>query len=150
MPPSRSAHGRFLAGALGIGLASGLIWAGAALAAPSAGNQFNVAVRLLNPGGVPAVPASAFCRVGPTRLTFGAIVTVVCATGAVVNVESPPAAVHWAPLHGGAYRFNRLADEVQGVEFPGTIDSYIGLGTVTSWRWVTLPNRDYLELQLGW
>ena len=129
-------------------LVAGLLWAGAGLAAQS-GNQFNVTVSLNT--GLPAVaPTSAFCRLGPGPLTFGAIVTIVCATGTVVDVSAPATTAPWVPIHGGAYRFHRLTDNLLGVAIPGMIDSYVGLGTVTSWRWVTLSDRDYLELLLGW
>ena len=51
-------------------------------------------------------------------------------------------------MHGGAYRYLvqvRRADEVLA-----TVDSYTGLGTVTSWRVIRLANRDYVELTVGW
>jgi hypothetical protein len=96
-------------------------------------------------------PASAFCRVGPGPNTFGAVVTVVCATGAVVNIEAPANATPWGPIHGGAYRYHHLSENVLfGMNFPGGIDLYTGVGTVTSWRIVNLPDRDYLEMQMDW
>jgi hypothetical protein len=105
----------------------------------------------LHTGGVSSASNSAFCRVGPGPSTFGAIVTIVCATGAVVGVEAPRMAVPWAPIHGGAYRFTRLTgNDLPGTPFFGGIDSYTGVGTVTSWRMVNLTDRDYLEMMFGW
>ena len=50
-------------------------------------------------------------------------------------------------MHGGAYRYLPTS---RAVELPGTIDSYVGAGTTTSWRVIRLVNLDYLELMVGW
>jgi len=118
-------------------------WAGAAFSAQSA-TAFRVSVALNAPG---YGPDSAFCRLGPGPDTFGAIVTVVCATGAVVAIEAPK----WGPIHGGAYRYTHIAERVLlGMQFPGGIDIYAGVGTITTWRVVNLSGWDYLEMQMAW
>ena len=118
--------------------------------AGSASGQFNVTVDL-QPATVPVAPSSAFCVRGPGPDTFGAIVTIVCATGVVVDVKAPRTAAPWVPIHGGAYRFTQLAGhELPGQRLMGGIESYTGVGTVTTWRRVSLPDRDYLEMLVGW
>jgi hypothetical protein len=128
------------------------LWGGTAVAGAGVG-RFDVGIVLRN-NTVSGPPDSAFCRIGPSAQTFGSIVTIVCATGAVVNIEAPDKALPWVPLHGGAYRFSRLTSTellgMLGMQFPGAIDSYTGLGTVTSWRHVNLGDREYLEMLLGW
>jgi len=95
--------------------------------------------------------ASGFCTSGPSRSTFGAIVTVVCGTGAVVNIKAPKTALPWTALHGGAYRYSHIAEnEFRGSRWIGAIESYTGIGTITSWHLVSLTDRDYMELQIGW
>ena len=34
--------------------------------------------------------------------------------------------------------------------FLGTVDGMMSTGTVTSWRVISLPKRDYLEIMVGW
>lgn len=108
---------------------------------------FNVRVAIK----APDAPSSAFCRVGPSPTTFGAVVTVVCETGAVVNIEPPAGQTPFRPIHGGAYRFHHVSDNVLfGGYFAGGIDIYTGVGTITTWRVVTLPDWEYLEMQMAW
>jgi hypothetical protein len=126
------------------------LWAFSAWSAQTA-SQFNVTVKQQVSSSETAGPSSAFCRIGPGPRTFGAIVTIVCSTGVVVDIEAPRTAVPWAPIHGGAYRFTHLSEyELLGMQSPGGIDSYTGVGTVTTWRKVNLPDRDYLEMLIGW
>ena len=83
--------------------------------------------------------------------TFGAIVNIVCATGTLVGLEAPKNAVAWTPVHGGAYRFTRVSpDEIRGVSYVQSTGSYTGIGTVTSWRMVSLADREYLEMLIDW
>lgn len=110
-------------------------------AAPGSG-QFNVTATLQ-----PASSPTVFCRTNPGGLTFGAIVTVVCSTGTVVDISPSSTGMPWAPMHGGAYRYILPG---RAVDLPGTIDSYVGAGTTTSWRVIKLSNLDYLELMVGW
>jgi hypothetical protein len=117
----------------------------AAGAAPGSG-QFQVTATLV----VPSVQ-TGFCTSGPGKATFGAVVTVVCGTEVVVDIEAPKTAMPWTPLHGSAYRYDHIAEnELPGSRLAGGVDSYTGVGTVTSWRMVSMADRDYLEVQIGW
>lgn len=131
---------RVLALASPLALSAPSLVSAAQLATP-----FNVTVRL------PGASKAGFCTKGAEPSTFGAIVTIVCATGAVVDVAAPRNATVWTPIHGGAYRFLRISpDEVQGVQYVQSMESFTGVGTVTSWRMVSLADRDYLEMLIGW
>lgn len=120
-----------------------LCMASAVAQADQASATFNVTVKQ-----VTGTPASAFCRRSNAAGSFGATVTVVCATGSVVNLSPPQAGTSWAPAHGGAYRFVTLLSGTG--KFLGTLDTYTGAGTVTAWQIVSRDERDYLELTIGW
>ncbi len=96
----------------------------------------------------PGLPISAFCTKNNLPNAHGAIVTVVCSTGAVVDINPGPNAHSQTPIHGGAYRY------VTNVTHTGmqTVaeNSFLGAGTTTAWRVVHLTGRDYLEMTLGW
>ena len=126
-------------------LVAGLFQANISIAAIS-NNAFNVVVRLNNPA-APPVSDSAFCRSSTGRGNFGATVTVVCATGAVVDIAALGEGMPWKPTHGGAYRF--ITQFSTATDYRDTIYDR-GVGTVTSWRTVNLQDRDYLELLIGW
>jgi hypothetical protein len=91
---------------------------------------------------------SAFCRISDDPAAFGATYTIVCATGAVVDISPGRSGMPLSPMHGGAYRY--LFQANRGANQLGTIDSYLGIGTVTSWRVVNLRDRDYLEMLVNW
>jgi hypothetical protein len=98
-----------------------------------------------------ATTQTGFCTSGPGRATFGAVVMVVCGTGAVVDIDAPKTAVPWSALHGGAYRYAHVEEyELPGARLMDGVDSYTGPGTITSWRMVSLADRDYFEVQIGW
>jgi hypothetical protein len=113
---------------------------------------FNITVNLqtsatINP--VTQQPTnSAFCRVTDDPAAFGATYTIVCATGAVVDISPGRSGMPLSPMHGGAYRY--LFQANRGGNQLGTIDSYLGVGTITSWRVVNLRDRDYLEMLVNW
>ena len=114
--------------------------------------QFSLSVDLVTsttPTASPRRPTatSAFCRTDSMPGAFGATVTIVCSTGVVVNIE-PPRGAALAPMHGGAYRY--LTQVAVGGQILGTVDIYSGLGTITSWRVVTLGDRRYVEMTLNW
>ena len=110
--------------------------------------EFNVKVTVtLSSPTDPTLPKSAFCRTSPA-LAFGALVTVVCATGEVVDITAPALGIPWAPLHGGAYRFILPGSYAAGL--PDLFDGYTGYGTAASWRVIRLTDRDYYELLVGW
>lgn len=131
--------------ALRLLLASVLMLGAAAGHAGQASGQFQVTVSLQSAG---TVPESAFCQTDPGGLAFGAVATIVCATGAVVDIAPGRPGAPLSPMHGGAYRF---VTEVwrSGNRFE-TVDVSPGIGTTTLWRVVHLANRDYLEMTVAW
>lgn len=96
----------------------------------------------------PGLPVSAFCTKNNVPTAHGAIVTVVCTTGAVVDIEPGNTGQPLTPMHGGAYRYVTHVTPNGGLI--DTLDTFGGAGTVTSWRVVDLTDRNYLEMTLGW
>lgn len=129
-----------------ITLAAFLLFHFTAVEAASVNGQFNVTVDVK--GGKPIANNSAFCKRTNDPNAFGATVTVVCATGAVVDVSPTNSGQPFSPTHGGAYRY--LFQAVRGGDLIGTVDSYVGAGNVTSWRVVNLRDRDYVEMLVNW
>lgn len=95
----------------------------------------------------PTLPKSAFCQTTPA-LAFGALVTVVCATGEVVNIEAPAGAVPGVPIHGGAYRL--VLSRTFSPGLPNFYDSFSSYGMASSWRVIQVGDRSYYELLMGW
>lgn len=113
------------------------LWASHSQAAQSSA-QFTVSINLLAASPQPGEPRqTGFCQKSTGAGAFGATVTFVCTTGAMVDI-SPD----------GPYRF------VTNISIDGrplsTVDSYTGIGTITSWRVVNLANLDYLEMMVHW
>ena len=79
---------------------------------------------------------------------FGARATVVCSTGALVDLSPGRSNNPWIPMHGGAFRY--VTQVFWNGDWIDSIDDSPGSGTVTSWRRVNLVNREYLELTIGW
>ncbi len=79
---------------------------------------------------------------------FGARATVVCSTGALVDLSPGRINNPWIPMHGGAFRY--VTQVFWNGDWIDSIDDSPGTGTVTSWRRVNLANREYLELTIGW
>ncbi|MDA8257001.1 MAG: hypothetical protein M0Z99_15470 [Betaproteobacteria bacterium] len=120
------------------------VGAAAATAAPGSG-QFQVTAA------VAGAPESGYCTKTAGNANFGAVVTILCAGGGAVGVETPPDTASWIPIHGGAYRFGRVAGNARSESLLlDGVSEYTGLGTVTSWRMVSLENFEYLEMQIGW
>ena len=124
-------------------------------------SQFNVSVTLIpapvqptpvTPGQPvivpPGIPVSAFCTKNNIPSAHGAIVTVVCSTGAVVDIEPGRSGQPLTPMHGGAYRYVTHVSPTGALL--DTVDAFGGAGTTTAWRVVHLTGRDYLEMTLGW
>lgn len=109
--------------------------------------QFNVTVNVQSANS-PTLPQTGFCRTNPGGQAFGATVTVVCSTGAVVDISPGHTGLPWSPMHGGAYRY--LINVRRGDDLLGTIDSYVGAGNAISWRVISLTDRDYLEILTDW
>lgn len=96
----------------------------------------------------PGLPVSAFCTKNNVPSAHGAIVTVVCSTGAVVDIEPGNTGQPLTPMHGGAYRY--VTHVTPAGTLTDTMNNFGGAGTFTSWRVVHLTDRDYLEMTLGW
>lgn len=92
--------------------------------------------------------AAGLCRSGAGIGVFGATMTVVCATGAIVDFQGDSSRLPWTSGQDSSYRF--MLNVYREGEYLGTVDSYMGIGTVTSWRMVKLHNRDYLEMMVHW
>lgn len=107
------------------------------------GRSFNVTVNLQK--SLNSTPTGIFCRSSPA-LAFGAVITVVCSTGELVNISINPSTSDFSASHGSAYRFV-LHDTESGFD---TIDVFSSLGTVTTWHMRNLADRDYLEVLIGW
>ena len=122
-----------------------LCFADLTIAAPSNG-QFNVTATLVSAADL-TLPKSAFCRTTPL-LAFGAIVTIVCATGEVVDITAPAQSNSYTSVHGGAYRFILPISDIAGL--PGFYDGNPAYGTAASWRVIRLADRDYYELLVLW
>lgn len=114
------------------------------VAASSVGGEFNVTVNLVTSANQ-RLSNAAFCRASEPS-AFGALVTVVCSTGEVVNVSAPANSVSRTATIGGAYRYIlRRAGEL-----PFPLDSFSELGTIATWRVIQQADRNYLELTVGW
>ena len=92
-------------------------------------------------------PKTAFCQTTPA-LAFGALVTVVCATGEVVNIEAPATASPGVPIHGGAYRL--ILSRAFAPGLPNFYDGFSSFGMASSWRVIQVGDRSYYELLMGW
>lgn len=81
--------------------------------------------------------------------SFGAIVTVVCSTGAQVALTAPAkGGMPWTPMHGGAYQSASYV--ARAGQSYGNFDAFTTTGTITTWRQVQLHDRSYTELMLSW
>ncbi len=95
--------------------------------------------------GASSAPVRVFCTSNAGAGNFGATVTVVCSTGAVVGIAGPE---NFRSVNGGAYRY--LLQVKNGEQTVGEIDALTGSGTITGWKVVKLANQEYVELTLGW
>jgi hypothetical protein len=111
-------------------------------------SRFFVEVTLEKGSPVPGHPDSGLCRISNMPGAYGAVVTVVCATGVVVEIWSPNSRSSWLPTHGGSYRFLPPVS-LAGV-MSGSLDMNTGLGTVTSWRVIKMADHDLLEMTVRW
>lgn len=137
--------------------------------AGQASASFNVTATLQSANS-PATPTTGFCTTNTGSGSFGATVTIVCATSGVTGTAAPGTSnAPLRPFLGGTYLFGNLAgdgsgfgslrataagetsgDESEDGRIFGRIDNYTGAGTATSWRTVNLPDWNYIEMQLGW
>ena len=115
------------------------------LAAQGSG-MFSVSATLVASATLPP-PKSFFCHTTPA-LAFGALVTVVCATGEIVSITAPDSKIPGMPIHGGAYRF--ILSNTFAPGLPEIYNGSVGYGMYSSWRVIQVADRDYYELLLGW
>ena len=67
------------------------------------------------------------------------------------NTGSPIVTLNCAvstPVQRPDSRF--LLNVYEGGHYLGSVDGMMSTGTVTSWRVINLPKRDYLEIMVGW
>jgi hypothetical protein len=95
--------------------------------------------------GAVSAPVRVFCTSSAGAGNYGATVTVVCATGAVVGIAGPDS---FRSVNGGAYRY--LLQVKNGEQTVEEIDAQTSTGTITGWKVVKLANQEYVELTLGW
>jgi hypothetical protein len=105
---------------------------------------------IVNYNAASAAANSAYCTTTNGQGSFGAKVTVVCATGSLVDLTTPPQAsgAPRVPTHGGAYRY--VTQMSRAGDGYGSIDVFSMTGTVTSWRTVNLQDRSYTEMTVSW
>jgi hypothetical protein len=92
-------------------------------------------------------PSTGVCTSSNAAGSFGATVTVVCGTSNVVGISAAASATPFAPVHGGAYRF---LTHISKDNLSATLDAYSGVGTSTAFRVVSLADRQYIEMTVGW
>ncbi len=135
--------------------------------AAQASNTFDVRVSLQQTASVPLPPnpvppgpgggsgsrsgnsvGNGLCVSTTSVNAFGARATVVCSTGALVDLSTVRNDNPQNPLHGGAMRF--VTQVFWNGDWIDSIDDTPRTGTVTTWRRVNLANSQYLELTVGW
>ena len=93
-------------------------------------------------------PSTGVCTSSNATGSFGATVTVVCGTSTVTGISAAGGSVMpFVPVHGGAYRF---LTHISRDQLSATLDAYSGVGTSTAFRVVSLADRQYIEMTVGW
>jgi hypothetical protein len=122
-------------------------WAFPGLAAQNSGS-FNVNINLLSGSGPGAAPSTGICRSSNGIGAFGATITVICSTGTLVTYSGDASKLPWAPMQDSSFRYLLNVYNAGGPS--AVIDSYTGVGTITTWRQIRLNDRDYLEMMVHW
>jgi len=138
----------FQTAAAGLVLLAALFWCFPVHAGQQRSAQFTVDV-LLTTGNQPGAPLTGFCTKTTGSGVFGSTITYACSTGSIVDISPDTTGMPWVPMHGGAYRYVTNIYSSAGTPL-GTVDSYAGIGTITTWRVVQLADRDYLEMMVLW
>ena len=68
--------------------------------------------------------------------------------GAVRDISPSRNRIIWSPVNGDAYRY--IFQVRRDGYILGTIDSYVNVGSETSWRVINLIDRNYLEMSVNW
>lgn len=93
------------------------------------------------------IPSSTGICTKSHPLDFGARVIISCATGAILDVLPGKTGGAWPPMHGGAHHY---VFQIGQSNMLTTVESYLDLNSVVSWRVINLTDRDYLEMLVGW
>lgn len=117
-------------------------------AAQTSPASIGVHINVNQSGAANATPLTGVCQNSTGSGLFGATVTVVCGTGVFLDISVGKSGMPWQPTHGGAYRYVTQVSAPGG--FLGTVDIYSGIGTITALRVISLGDRDYLEMTVGW
>ena len=121
-----------------------VLWVSSVHAAQSS-SQFDVLINLqASSWASNAVLCRSSTQIGP----FGDAVTVICSSGEIIDFSGDTATLPWSTTQADAYRFVTLTPKSS--ESMGTINTYAGLGPVSSWRRINLANLNYLELTISW
>lgn len=93
---------------------------------------------------------TALCRTGSGIGPFGATLTVVCSTGILTDYSGGASNLPWVTaIEDNSFRYLLSVFGPSG-ESLGVVDSYTGVGTVTTWRTIHLNHQDYLEMTVHW
>lgn len=97
--------------------------------------------------GVPSPAEQVFCTRSHGPRAFGATVTTVCSTGAVIELGAPEN-MGLLLVHGGARR--HWVNFGPGLPTLGWLTAPTMAGTVTGWQLLRHEDSNYVELTLGW
>lgn len=107
--------------------------------------RFEVTATLLSASS--PVGKTGFCTQGS-----GATLVIVCSTDpaqpVVVNTSPVVIGGSAALLQWSANRY--IFQNQNNVDLPANVNTYVGIGSSTSWRVVNLDDREYLEMLVGW
>lgn len=92
---------------------------------------------------------------------FAATVTIVCKTGAVVDIRNPARLLSGFPSEGGtpgfgspaqstAFSYRQLSQVVRDDVVLGTVDSDLGNAQLTQWRIIESRDRSFTEVGVSW
>jgi hypothetical protein len=107
--------------------------------------QFKVLINLKSNG---KFSNASLCRISTGIGFFGETVNVECYSEKSVTLSSNTSNLLGTAMQDGSYRSLTQFSKA-GVSL-GTRDIYAGGGSVTSWRVMSLDDRDYIELMVGW
>ena len=110
--------------------------------------SIGVRINVTQSGAANTTPLTGVCQNSTGSGLFGATVTFVCGTGTFLDISLTRPGMPWLPTHGGAYRYVTQVSALGS--FLGTVDIYSGIGTITALRVISLADRDYLEMTVGW
>ena len=126
-----------------------LAWVIPSEAAVKDSSPFSVLINL-NTGATGGTPNTGYCRTRSGIGVFGSTLTVVCATGTVVSYSGNISNLPWVTtIQDDSFRYLLSVYNATG-ESLGIVDSFTGIGTVTTWRTFRFDHQDYLEMMVHW